>query len=305
MGSPIPGGSRVRITTVLAKYLIQLQADGRSPFWLSQVDRHIHFLDRWLAVHRMPRDVRRVSHEHVARFLSSAEANTRRDGRPKKATSTNALRSSIKVYFGFVQVAGFAPRNAAALVRRARCAPPPPRAIPPDDLRRLLATVDAAEGEAAKRDSALFHLLAETGIRIGSALAATVADVDIRHRELRLTTTKNNQPTVVPLTSALCRRLRDYVGKRTTGPLFLAQSGRAVTGRQARRRMTAWLAKAGCRPASPHGLRHAFARRVYAASKDIAVVQAALRHRSIASTVVYARANEQLALHALAGRAER
>jgi site-specific recombinase XerD len=289
----------VRITTVLAKYLIQLQADGRSPFWRDQIDRHIRFLDRWLRDHRMPGDVRRVTHEHIAAFLASPEANTRRDGRPKRATSTNALRSSVKTYLRFAFAAGYADRDAGMLIRRARCSPPPPRAIAPDDLKRLLATVDSADGWTAERDAVLFRALAETGVRIGSLLAATVEDLDLRHRELRLTTTKNNRPTVVPLPRELCRRLRHYLGERTSGPLFPAQGGRPVTGRQARRRMSQWLAKAGCRPASPHGLRHAFAERVYARSKDIAVVQAALHHRSIASTLIYARPSEQMGRRAL------
>jgi len=279
----------MRTLSILERYQTQLVADGRSIFWRQQIDRHIHFMDRWFRKHRLPHDVKRITHEHVAQFLSSPEANTRRDGQPKKTTSTNCLRSSVKVFFGYAHAAGHAPRNAAALVRRAKCAPPPPRAMPPDDLKRLLATVDVAEGAAAERDSALLHLLAETGIRIGSALAATVEDLDLRHRELRLTTTKGNRPTVITLPLPLCRRLRHYLGNRTGGPLFPALGGRPVTGRQARRRMSHWLEKAGCRPASPHGLRHAFAKRLYAASKNIAVVQAALRHRAIASTLVYAR----------------
>jgi site-specific recombinase XerD len=38
-----------------------------------------------------------------------------------------------------------------------------------------------------------------------------------------------------------------------------------------------------------HGLRHSFATTLLARSGDLALVQAALRHRSIASTTVYAR----------------
>ena len=110
----------MRLLTVLDRYLVQLQADGRSPFWQSQVERHVRFLDRWMAEHRLPRDVRRITHEHIARFLASPEANTRLDGKPKRATSTNALRSSLRVFFEYANVAGHAPRNAAALVRRGR-----------------------------------------------------------------------------------------------------------------------------------------------------------------------------------------
>jgi site-specific recombinase XerC len=283
----------MRLLSVLNRYLVQLQADGRSPFWRDQIARHVRFLDRWLGEHRLPRDARRVTHEHLARFLASPEANSRLDGRPKKATSTNALRSSVRVFFEYTHAAGHAPRNAAALVRRAKCAPPPPRAIPPDDLKRLLAAIDAGEGDAAARDSALFHLLAETGIRIGSALAARIEDLDLRHRELSLTTTKGNRPTVIRLPAGLCRQLQHLLDGRAAGPLFATAGGQPLGGRQARRRFTEWLRRAGVRRhASPHALRHAFARAAYRRTGDLLAVKEALHHRSVASSQVYARADE-------------
>jgi site-specific recombinase XerD len=47
------------------------------------------------------------------------------------------------------------------------------------------------------------------------------------------------------------------------------------------------------RSTSPHSCRHSFACRVLETSGgNVAVVQAALRHRSITSTMVYAKVNE-------------
>jgi site-specific recombinase XerD len=277
----------MRVLSALDCYTVQLRADGRSPFTLDQIKRHIAFLDRWLAEHRLPRDVRRIKHQHVARFLASPEANTRRDGSPKKATSTNALRSSVRTFFAYVHAAAFAPRNAAELVRRAKCAPPPPRAMPPDDVKRLLATVDAAEGWAAERDSALLHVLAETGARIGSVLSATVENLDLPHGELLLRRTKGDRPTVISLRRGLCHRLRTHLGSRTTGPLFSTSNGRPLGGRQARRRLELWLTRAGCRRANLHSLRHAYAEAVYARTGDILQVQRALRHACLRSSEVY------------------
>jgi len=279
----------MRVTAILAKYLLQLKADGRSPYSIDQARRHVELLDRWLVEHRRSRDVRRIGHEDLAAFLAGPEATLRRDGKPKQQTSNNALRSSIRMFFLYSHTAGFATRNAAALVRRARCAPPPPRAMPPDDVQQLLATVDAAEGWAATRDSALLHVLVESGARIGSVLATTVEDLDLRHGELTLRHTKGNRPHVLSLPRGLCRRLRAYLSDRTSGPLFATPNGRPLGGRQARRRMTMWLATAGCRPASPHALRHSYAMALYGRSRDIAAVQRALGHQSIASTMIYAR----------------
>jgi len=281
----------MRALSVLDRFLIQLRADGRSPYWRDQIDRHIRFLDSWLAGQRLPRDVRRLSHEHLARFLSSPEANMRRDGRPKKPTSTNCLRSSVTVFFGYAHAAGHAPRNAAALVRRARCAPPPPRALSEADCQRLLATLAKATGPAAARDHLLFRLLIETGLRIGSALAIDVADVDLGAGELTLTTMKNDRPDRLSIPRTLRRPLRAAIAGRTAGPLFEGRPGLPLGARRARQRLARWLAVAGARPAGPHALRHRFAMDVYRRTRDIAVVQSALRHRSISSTTVYMAAS--------------
>jgi site-specific recombinase XerD len=281
----------VRTVSALDRYVRQLRADGRSPHTIAQVSRHVALLARWLAAHRLPTDVRRVTHEHIARFLVSREATCRPDGEPKKATATNALRSSLRTFFAYVHAAGYAPRNAAALVRRAKCATPPPRALPEGDCRRLLATLAASDDEHAARDHLLFRLLVETGLRIGSALALEVRDVDLAAGELTLRQMKGDRPDRVGVPRELRRQLQTYLRGRKQGVLFTGWQDRAMTARHARRRLTLWLRRAGIvRAASPHSLRHTYACRVYAHSGDLLATQRALRHRSVNSTAVYAAA---------------
>ena len=52
------------------------------------------------------------------------------------------------------------------------------------------------------------------------------------------------------------------------------------------------MAKAGLR-GSPHVLRHSFGMAVYQRTGDLLVTQQAMRHRSISSTVVYARCDDR------------
>src|SRR4030095_11947808 len=64
--------------------------------------------------------------------------------------------------------------------------------------------------------------------------------------------------------------------------------------RHVERRFGQWLEKAGVRGRfSPHSLRHSFSLDLYRRTRDIALVQAALRHASITSTTCYARADQQ------------
>ena len=98
------------------------------------------------------------------------------------------------------------------------------------------------------------------------------------------------------LNRELVRLLRDFIDRLKNGPLFRARcrDGVPMTSRQARRRVRMWYEKAGVNGgATPHALRHSFAQGLLNRTGDIALVQAALHHQSIESTLVYARASTE------------
>jgi len=294
----------MRIESAVANYLLQLEADGRSAHTIGQYRRHLGLLGRWLG--RRARSLRRIGPEDLARFLTSNMAQTRPDGRGKKPTSMNALRSSLRAFFAHLRRAGVLDLDPARLIRRAICAPPPPRALSPDEDRRLARTLAKGRGRAAKRDRVLFRLMRETGIRLGSALALDLEDLDLEKRELTLRRVKGNQEQRVFLGRPLAGELRRYCAGRTAGPVFLGSSGHRITPRHVRRRLAEWSVKAGTsRPVSPHVLRHGFATRLYERTGDLLLVRAALGHRSLSSTMIYARVAEERLRRASAGAWQR
>jgi len=281
----------MRLEDALSRYLTQLRADGRSDHTAGQYRRHIALLATWLGGRKA---VEEIDHEDLALFLASPVARTRPDGRTKKATSTNALRTSLRTFFRYCHEAGYTRSNPARLIRRALCGTPPPRSLSEAEQGRLLVTLAQAKGPEAARDHMLFALMLGTGIRLGSALALEVGDVDLDRNELRLRTTKGDVPTVVFMGRAVRDHLRSYVDGREPGWLFPGRHGRALCARHAQRRLAMWCRKAGVeRRISPHDLRHSFALRLYRRTRDLLLVQQALRHRSIVSTTVYARSDDE------------
>jgi len=96
----------MRLAFALARFLVQLQADGRSPHTVGQYERHIRRFCEWAEAEGVLDDVATVEPEVVARFQASAEALRRPDGRAKRTGSPNARRSSLRGFFEYLERAG-------------------------------------------------------------------------------------------------------------------------------------------------------------------------------------------------------
>ncbi len=166
------------IEEALARFVLQLQADGRSPHTVCQYQRHVRALARWTADVGHGGHVEDLDHMDIACFMTAPCARQRPDGQDKRATSVNALRTSVRCFFGYLHDVGLVATNPARRLRRARSSPPPVRGMPDDDLQRLMATLKAADGPAARRDLAIVRLLAGSGMRLGSAVALDVQDLN-------------------------------------------------------------------------------------------------------------------------------
>jgi integrase/recombinase XerC len=281
----------MHVQEALGQFQVQLAADGRSEHTRKQYQRHVVAFLGWLNRNGRDADIASITPNTVAEFFGSDDARMSARGGTKRATSANAQRTSLRCFLRWAHESGLATSNAARLLRRARCAPPPPKALRDDEQARLLAVLAAATGIETERDRMLVDLLIGTGIRIGSAIALDIEDLDLDHGELTLRTTKNNRPTTAVLPAAIAENLKVFLGTRTNGPVFTA-SDRRVSIRHVQRRIAGWLRAAGITGRSAHAFRHTFACRVYSATGDLQVTQAALGHASIASTVVYAKVDK-------------
>jgi len=282
----------MQIKEALERYTIQLEADGRSPLTIDQVGRHVRLLVAWLASSGHSGKVELLTHEDIARFLASDAVTKRADGAPRRPTSGNAIRSSVRTFSKYVHDAGYVASNPARLVRRARCGAPKPRGLSDVDVAKLRAVLETAFTRAERRDRALFLTLLDAGIRIGSAVHLEVGDTDLDAGELHLRRMKNADEDTVFLPARTVAMLRAYVGGRVSGPLFPASHGGRMTTRSAHARLEVWAERAGItRRVSAHGLRHTFAMALYRRTGDVMLVCRALCHRSVASTATYARAD--------------
>ena len=292
----------MKLQDALDAFLLQLDADGRSPHTRRQYERHVRLFAQWLREVGAGDDVAAIDHQTVARFFAAPTAQRRADGGIRKATSANALRSSLRTLFAYLHAAGIIAQNPTRLLRRAMCGAPLPKTLSPDEQDRLIGTIAAASDAEAKRDAVLVTLLLGAGLRIGSALALDTTDIDLDRKEIRLRGAKGNREHRTPIAAKVVQTLRTHLNGMTPGPIFRAADGERITTRHAQRRIAQWAKAAGItRAVSPHRLRHSFATRLYAKTHDLYVVQRALGHARIDTTTIYATMDDARLRVALEG----
>lgn len=145
--------------------------------------------------------------------------------------------------------------------------------------------------------AALVWFLAETGMRVGEALALTWTDLELEgprpHAQVR--TSKNGDARWVPLTEEAAKAARTQV-TRTTGPWFgLSQSSVNHVFRVARDAVTSTRGDA---EVVPHTLRHTCASRLIRSGVSLPLVQSWLGHRDIRSSMRYIHTDREGLLNA-------
>lgn len=245
-------------------------------------------------------DVARLARADVSGF---AEHLATRPSGPLAPRSIARMLSSVRSFTAFAAGEGWLPLDPGTAVRPPKAPMRLPKAIPVEDMERLLGAVSVdADDPVQLRDKALLELLYATGARISEAVGLSVDDVTTlsdADGELSVVkvTGKGNKQRIVPLGSfaraaidAYLVRARPVFAARgpSTPALFLGARGARLS------RQSAWLVIQTAAAAadleahvSPHTFRHSFATHLLEGGADVRVVQELLGHASVATTQIY------------------
>ena len=213
-----------------------------------------------------------------------------------QATTIRRKLAALRTFYRFLQREELAADNPFALLRGPRKARTLPKTLSADDIDRLIEQPKKARarGEvdeyAFLRDTAVFETLYSTGCRISEAISLRWGDIDFEKGTAIVTGKGSKERLVILGEKALdaLGRLREFALPAKSAPLFLAESGKAVSSRFVERRMKRYLAAADlpC-DLSPHKLRHSFATHLLDAGADLRSVQEMLGHSSLSTTQIY------------------
>jgi len=232
-------------------------------------------------------DLARLGGPQVQAFILAESAR-------RSIASTKTLVTGLRSLLRFFHVAGIteAPLVGAVPTVSGWTGTWLPRGVDASSVARLLNSCDRATTQGC-RDYAVLVVLSRLGMRIGEVADLEVGDVDWRSGEL-MVRGKGKRLERLPLPVDVGEALADYV-QRARPPskhraLFLRVLAphRGVTTGALIMIVQSACRRAGIAPVAAHRLRHSVATDLLGAGAGLAEIGQLLRHRSMASTAIYA-----------------
>jgi integrase/recombinase XerD len=290
------------VARLVRTYLDHLAVErGLAKNTLSSYRRDLSRYLEFLAA-RDREDLSQVTEEDVAAFLAALRLGDA-EHPPLSASSAGRTIVAVRGFHRFAVREGNVDADTAGAIRPPTPARRLPKAIPVEDVERLLEAAGAEGTPRAQRDRALLEVLYGTGARISEAVGLDVDDVDLDAGMVRLFG-KGSKDRMVPLGSYAKAALELYFA--AARPALAAGAPAAGRGRNSRAavflnarggrlsRQSAWtvLRTAATRAGlmagiSPHTLRHSFATHLLDGGADVRVVQELLGHASVTTTQIY------------------
>ena len=258
----------------------------------STIDSHISTIVRFLT-EVIPPDgsLRLLGAREVEQFVLS-------EGRRVKRQSLQHIVAHLRAFLRYSYTTGKIPEKLdiidTAVTHRDEL---PPRALPWDQVQRLLRSVDRSS-KAGWRDCSILHLMAHYGLRPSEVVALTLDSINWEAKTLYVNQCKNLSSLILPLSDKTLRVLKQYLDKGRAksslhpelflrvripeGPL----KHTAICDIYAKRARESGLALQGT---SSYCLRHSFAMRLLSQGVGIKTIGDLLGHRTLESTCVYLR----------------
>lgn len=143
---------------------------------------------------------------------------------------------------------------------------------------------------ATWRTWAMINYFFSTGQRLSTVLNIKVEDVDIETRTVRLLWNKDKRQKIMPLSSALCEVLQEYMEMSDFDDdeyLFPSEGGGQLNKRSAQSAVWAYNHARGVEKTSIHLFRHTFAKNYIISGGNPMKLQKLLNHKSMEMTRRY------------------
>jgi site-specific recombinase XerD len=174
-----------------------------------------------------------------------------------------------------------------------------PKTLTKHEVERLLAALEY-DGPAALRTAAILHCALDLGLRSSEIAYLGLDDIDWPAATITLRGTKGRREDVLPLPVATGQAIADYLkferpptSNRAVFVRNVAPRDQPVGPDLIRKSIRQAYARAGLPYTRSHLLRHTMASRLLETGSSLKEVADVLRHRSLNTTLVYAKLDSQ------------
>ena len=170
-----------------------------------------------------------------------------------------------------------------------------PKTLTDEEIKRLLTSLDWPSS-TMRRSAAIVRCAVDLGLRSGEVAALGLDDIDWRAGTITLRGTKSRREQVLPLPGPTGRAIAAYLQherpKAAHRGLFvrrIAPRDRPIGADLVRKTIRQAYRRAGLSYTRSHLLRHTIARRLLDEGSSLKEVADVLRHRSLNTTLIYAK----------------
>ncbi len=170
-----------------------------------------------------------------------------------------------------------------------------PRILTAAETARLETAIRDGRASLVKRDFAIAQLMLAAGLRVQEVASLRQRDAMITRAGVQLAIHDGwgKVQRVIPLNGTAAHALREYIAVRPKLPrveqVFISQRGQVLSVRSIQRMIGMYARAAGLRGINAQALRHTFARRMLADTRDATLVAERLGYRSTRMVERYAR----------------
>ena len=283
----------------LTRYQLHLQKNWRVARVFEQTcnfwDKHLHVW-KFLCFEKGVRELADIQRGHIFDLMAA-------DAQKGYAVATINVRVQLwKGFLKFLQSNGTQVPQWMLLVRTLKQPDALPKYLPDDEMARLREAIEhefsEAQGSCALRDALLnraaFYLLWHGGPRLGEAEDLLLEDIDFPGRRITVRNGKGQKDRTVYLTDVAVAAIREYLQVRGSANAenLLIYSHAPMNKELIDRRLRALGKTLGIK-VHPHRLRHTAATELINANCELTTIQKVLGHKSLDTTLRYARAHDQ------------
>ncbi len=289
----------------LDEFRVYLLAEDRSPVTISGYVGDVGLFARWfekqsqevLAPEGLTNDAVRGYKQYLL-----DQAN--------KPKTINRRLASLATYAHWLERAGYVKngRNPVQGIKAVKEVALAPKWLDKKQRAALLRSIDKEVEDAMHRyprlrlmylrDAAIVKLILFAGLRVGEIIQLRMSDVilDERKGSVVVREGKGTKRREIPLNAKARKALLDYLSMRPgveLNDLFLGQRGEGVKSKTIQRAVQRFTKKVGLKNATPHTLRHSFAKALIDADVSLEKVAMLLGHSNLNTTRIYTTPGEE------------